>query len=118
MRLETDKIIFALGGIILGFGILEILNNIGTRFAYQSESVPLKQLNTFIGSPGAPKCPKGRVLRNRYFCPPGQRFSSGVCVSGGGTTSVSPPNRPSGNKNSGGNSKSSCESSYLYAIAL
>jgi hypothetical protein len=34
VKLETDKIIFAVGGLILGFGILDLLGSLSTRFAY------------------------------------------------------------------------------------
>jgi hypothetical protein len=33
-KLETDKVVFALGGVILGFGILEILERVGARWDY------------------------------------------------------------------------------------
>ena len=53
VKLETEKIIFAIGGLILGFGILDIIGSFGSRFVYATEQkILLNQANTWKGVSG------------------------------------------------------------------
>ena len=55
-KLETDKVVFALGGVILGFGILEILERLGSRYSYYAYAT--------APAPKAPTAPTG-VLKSK-----------------------------------------------------
>jgi hypothetical protein len=64
LKLETDKILFALGGIILGFGVLDLIESMFNRGARSYAAFP------FLGSSNNPypPCPQGQVRDGQGKC--------------------------------------------------